>query len=219
MANEKKSRIGFWSGIIAILVVVTLLVISIANKSDNGVPVTGELIKVQDSDQAKGSRGSSLVLIEYSDFQCPFCKTYSIFSAKLAEEFADDMVVVFRHFPLDSIHSNARLAAEAAEAAGAQDKFWPMHDLLFEKQTEWSDLNDPTNTFVSYAATLELNVEQFETDLNSQVVKNKVKNDYFGGDDLGIQGTPTFILNGEKINTPKSYDQFRKLIQSKLSTQ
>ena len=219
MSNEKKSRVGFWSGIIAVLVVVTLMIVSVANKSDNGVPVTGELIKIQVDDWTKGNRDASVVLIEYSDFECPFCKTYSVFSAKLAEEFTEDIVVAFRHFPLDSIHDNARPAAEAAEAAGKQDKFWQMHDLLFEQQSSWSESSEPREIFISYAEGLELDVEQFKNDLDSQEVKNKVKNNRFGGDDLGIQGTPTFILNGKKINTPKSYDQFRKLIQTQLQTQ
>jgi protein-disulfide isomerase len=216
MSNEKKNRFGFWSGIIAALVVVTLLVVSIANKSDNAVPITGELVNIQTNDWTKGNRNSSTVLIEYSDFQCPYCKVYSVFSKKLAEEFADDIVVAFRHFPLDSIHANAELAAYASEAAGKQDKFWQMHDLIFDKQEEWSEMKNPTDIFISYAESLELDTEQFETDLSDKTIKDKVKNSAFGAEDLGLRGTPSFILNGKKIDTPKSYDQFRQIIRNQL---
>jgi len=104
---------------------------------DDGQP--GSVMLTGD-DHYKGNPDAQVVLIEYSDFQCPACRAYIPIITSLIEQFPDDLVVVYRHFPLQSVHANARAAAEASEAAAKQGKFWEFHDILFDKQTEWSRL-------------------------------------------------------------------------------
>ena len=162
----------------------------------------------------KGSKSAQIILVEYSDFQCPACAGYSRITKRLTEELGNDFQLNFRHYPLKK-HTNAELAAKSAEAAGRQGKFWEMHDLLFERQKEWTKKNneDTEKLFVQYAVSLNLNMEQFQSDLHSQAITNKVHNDARNGRRSGVKGTPTFFLNGQKItDNPRNYETFRDLI-------
>ena len=100
------------------------------------------------SDWIRGNGEARAVVVEYSDFQCPACAAYEPVVDRMLEELGDQVVLVYRHYPLTSIHNNAQLAAQAAEAAGLQGKFWEMHDQLFLQQTVWSEVKDPTDMFV-----------------------------------------------------------------------
>jgi formate-nitrite transporter family protein len=131
---------------------------------------------------------------------------------QLAEEVGDDVTIVYRHFPLTSIHPNAEPAARAAEAAALQGKFWDMHDMLFEKQRFWSEERDPKQLFVRYASDLGLNTEQFESDISTGAVRDKVDNDRRSGARAAVNGTPTFFLNGQRLDNPRSYDELRTAI-------
>src|SRR5690606_8652134 len=121
-------------------------------------------------------------------------------------EVTENVTFVYRHFPLDAAHPNAREAAYAAEAAGKQGKFFEMHDVLFEKQSEWSPLPDPKETFIGYAEALKLDIEKFTTDMDSKEVQDKVQNDFLSGNEFNVQGTPTFFLNGKRIPNPASVE-------------
>ncbi len=171
---------------------------------------------ISDSDWVKGDRGAKVVLIEYSDFQCPACANYALITKQVVHEFGDKIAFVYRHFPLKQNHLNAESAAWVAEAAGKQNKFWEMHDMLFENQKEWENSGNAEEYFKEYAQALNLNIEQFEKDINSEEVKNKVENDFQSGLRSGINSTPTFFLNGEKLRNPKSYDEFRDIINQAL---
>lgn len=153
------------------------------------------------------------VLVEYSDFQCPACGMYYPLVKQLKEELGDKLQVVYKHFPLQQVHKNANLAARASEAALNQNKFWEMHDILFERQKEWSDSSQALSLFTAYALELGLNKEIFLDDIDKNSVYDKVNADYQEGVRLGVGGTPTFFLNGEKINNPRNYNEFRKLIE------
>lgn len=168
-------------------------------------------------DNIKGNRDSKVILIEYSDFECPACRTYYPVLREIYTEFGDRIAFVYRHFPLTSIHANADFAARAAEAAGKQDKFWEMHDLLFQKQAEWSKVADIVPVFRNYAALVGLDVEQFERDFNSREVKDFVSSQKAHATSLGLPGTPTFVLNGEVIDNPSSLEQFRSIILKKIN--
>ena len=200
-----------WSGVLFGLIVVVLGMIKITNRPQS------ELTWLKDQNSVnwiKGSKSARIILVEYSDFQCPACARYSRITKRLSEELGNDFQLNFRHYPLKK-HTNAELAAKSAEAAGRQGKFWELHDLLFERQKEWTEKNneDAEKLFVQYAVSLNLNVEQFQSDLHSQVVTNKVHNDYRGGRRSGVKGTPTFFLNGQKItDNPLNYETFRDLI-------
>jgi protein-disulfide isomerase len=167
---------------------------------------------VSPDDWVKGNRDAKIVLIEYSDFQCPACGFYFPLLKKLEEEFGENIAIVYRHFPLSSIHPNAKAAAYAAEAAGKQGKFWEMHDLIFSHQTEWSDKGNVDEIFVRYAQILNLNIDQFKKDFSSKEIKQKIENSYKNALKLGLDSTPTFFLNGKKIPNPRDYEDFKNII-------
>ena len=173
---------------------------------------------VSPTDWTKGGKESKVTLIEYSDFQCPACGHYYPLVKQLAQEFGDKIQFAYRHFPLPS-HKNAELAARAAEAGGAQNKFWEMHDMIFEHQGEWSEKSagDARNIFRQYAEKLGLDTARFESDLDSDAVENKVENDRQSGLRSKVNSTPTFFLNGQKIQNPRSYDEFKSLISEALA--
>ena len=181
------------------------------NNSDGGGSSVSSVFSVSESDWTKGNKEAAATLIEYSDFQCPACGAYYPLVKQLSQEFGDKVLFVYRHFPLDQ-HKNAELASYAAEAAGKQDKFWEMHDLIFEGQKEWSDSEDARAFFAKYAASLNLVAEQFQKDIDSAEVKAKVEKDYQSGLNAKVNSTPTFFLNGKKLQNPRSYEEFKKIL-------
>lgn len=155
------------------------------------------------ADHVTDDSKSKVILIEYGDFQCPYCgQAYSTLHMLLSDTYKDKIAYVFRNYPLTSMHPNAKAAAAAAEAAGLQDKYWQMHDLLYERQSDWSELapGDRTDVFKKYAQELGLNVTQFETDMGSKEVAKKINFDVALGKKAKVDGTPTFVINGQTIN-------------------
>jgi protein-disulfide isomerase len=148
-------------------------------------------IPLNERDHRRGSPDAPVVLVEYGDFECPHCGAAYAVVKKLEKDLPDTLAVVFRHFPLVNVHPHAELAAEAAEAAGAQGRFWRMHDVLFEHQ----DALAPAD-LVKYAIALHLDLKRFTSDLSGHVFLSKVRDDMKGGLQTGVQGTPTFFING-----------------------
>jgi len=203
-----------WIGAI-VIILIGLMVWGVSGQSSITPPFS--VAAVHPLDHVEGNASSSVVLIEYSDFECPACRTYYFVVKQLMVEFGAKIAFVYRDFPLTGIHANAEVAARAAEAAGKQGKFWQMHDLLFEKQNEWASAANPEPMFESYAALLGISIDQFKTDIGSKDVVNFVKAEEANALKLGLQGTPTFFLNGKKIDqNPSSVDAFRLLINDAL---
>jgi cyclophilin family peptidyl-prolyl cis-trans isomerase/protein-disulfide isomerase len=150
-------------------------------------------------DWIKGPEDAVITLVEYADFQCPYCSVASQSLKDLLEKYPDDVRVVYRHFPLASIHDKAILAAQGAEAAGLQgeDFFWNMHDLLYETQSVWSafSIDDFGLWLVAAAGELGLDQEQFEADLYSDDIVNMAEATWTDGQTLGIPGTPFIKVN------------------------
>jgi protein-disulfide isomerase len=147
------------------------------------------------ADQAQGNEQAAIKLVEYGDYQCPYCRdAYSIVK-EIQSTFGDQILFVFRNFPLQEAHRYANIAAQAAEAAGRQGKFWEMHDAIYENQQQ---LND--DFLDSLAEKLELDMEQFEWDLNSEEISSKIENDFESGVRSGVNGTPSFFVNGVKFD-------------------
>lgn len=169
------------------------------------------------SDWIRGNGEAQAVVVEYSDFQCPACAAYEPVVDRMLEELGDQVVLVYRHYPLTSIHKNAQLTAQAAEAAGLQGKFWEMHDKLFLQQTVWSEVKDPTDMFVAYALDIGIEKEVFLANLNSDQVKELVAEDVASGNRLGVQGTPTFYVNGKKMPSVRSYNEFLQFVKDQFS--
>ncbi|MEK7558481.1 MAG: DsbA family protein [Patescibacteria group bacterium] len=169
------------------------------------------------SDWTKGGKDAKVILVEYSDFQCPACGAYYSVTKQLVEEFGGNIAFIYRHFPLRQIHQNAELAARAAESAGKQGKFWEIHDIIFENQEEWSSQRNAEEFFERYAKSLDLNMEKFKSDLVSKEIKDEVAADYQSGLLFKVNATPTFFLNGEKLQNPRNYEEFKSLIQAAIS--
>jgi protein-disulfide isomerase len=144
-----------------------------------------------DRDHIRGPIDAPVSLVEYGDYQCPFCGAAHPILKALESRMGDSMHFVFRHFPLTTMHQYAQLAAEAAEAAGAQGRFWEMHDVLFENQQQ---LAPPY--LVAYARALGLDVDLFEQQLADHVFAPKVREDFLSGVRSGVNGTPTLFING-----------------------
>jgi protein-disulfide isomerase len=204
-----------WVAVALAVVAVVGGIIFIVGRQGSGDGL-GKLARVADpaTDWTKGSPEAATVLVEYGDFQCPACGSFQPIVKSISEELGDDLLVVYRHFPLRQIHPNAELAAQAAEAAGRQGKFWEMHDTLFERQDEWSDRGDARDLFVRYAEDLGVNREQFEADLGDASLKEAVEEDYRSGVAAGVGGTPTFYLNGEELSGYSTFDDFKERIRS-----
>lgn len=157
----------------------------------------------QIADHTIGNVDSKVIIIEYGDFQCPSCGSAHPHVKTLTEEYKDRILFIFRNLPITSIHPNARAAAGAAEAAGLQGKYWQMFDMIFENQDTWSSLDSTkrTDSFTAYADSLELDKDQFLTDLDSEAVKKKISFDESLFKETGFtKSTPTFVLNGTKVD-------------------
>jgi protein-disulfide isomerase len=144
-------------------------------------------------DHVRGRHHAAVTLVEYGDFECAFCRQAEPVIQELLDEFGEDLCVVFRHLPLVDVHEHAQLAAEAAEAAGAQGAFWQMHDRLFAHQGRL----EPTE-LVGYASNLGLDVDRFASELARNVHSPRIAEDVRGADLSGVSGTPTFFVNGRR---------------------
>ena len=140
-----------------------------------------------------------VTLEEFGDYQCPPCGELHPTLKKLKKEFGPNLNFVFRNFPLSEIHKNALLAAQAAEAARVQNRFWEMHDLLYESQKVWSDDVNPKPIFLKFAGDLGLDTERFVRDLSGEEVKMRIEADRDAADRQGINGTPTILINGRRL--------------------
>jgi protein-disulfide isomerase len=155
---------------------------------------------VSDQDHIKGKMDAPVVLVEYGDFQCPHCGAAHPMIKEIEKKFNDRMAFVFRHFPLSEVHPDAQSAAVAAEAAANQRKFWQMHDLIFENQANLSP-----NALLRMAETLNLNLKIFQQDIRDPKLFEKVEANFESGIISGVNGTPSFYINGVKYEGPYEF--------------
>jgi protein-disulfide isomerase len=152
---------------------------------------------VSERDHVAGSEAAPVTLVEYGDYECPYCgMAYPIVKAA-QRKLGDQLRFIFRNFPLREIHQHAQHAAEAAEAAAAQGKFWEMHDAIFEHQHALEDEN-----LVAYAKSLGLDANRIAEDLANETYAKRVREDFRSGVRSGVNGTPTFFIDGERYNGP-----------------
>lgn len=147
-------------------------------------------------DHTIGKPTATITLVEYGDYQCSHCAEAYPLIKKLLKEFNNQLLFVFRNFPLQESHPEAMIAAEAAEAAGLQNKFWEMHDMIYEHQDELSE-----NNLQYFAENLDLNLDKFENDWDSADVTAKIESDFESGIRSGVNGTPTFFINDQRLDT------------------
>jgi protein-disulfide isomerase len=148
---------------------------------------------------ARGGERAAVTLEEFSDFQCPACGGLDPGLRKISRDYGERVRWVFRNFPLTTIHKYAFISARAAEAAGAQGKFWEMHDILYDNQKEWVEASEPRDLFASYASRLGLDVQRFRADLERQDLAERIMADLNRGNSLGVRGTPTIFVNGREL--------------------
>lgn len=148
-------------------------------------------LPVTDRDHIQGPDDAPVTLVEYGDYECPFCGQGFLIVKVIQRQLGDQMRFVFRNFPLTNIHPHAEHAAEAAEAAGGQGRFWEMHDILYENQNALDDAH-----LLAYASALKLNTQQFGGDLREHTYAGRVREDFASGVRSGVNGTPTFFING-----------------------
>lgn len=217
MENNKNKitirAVVFW-GISALVLggmVFGMVKISSRNSAIKNIPLTLANY-LTEGDHIRGNKEAKVIITEYSDFQCPACASYYEVVKQAHKDFGDNLAIVYRHFPLRQIHMNTEIAALSAEAAGEQSKFWEMHDMLFENQKNWENDKSAKDIFIGYAKELGLNSEQFKKNLDSKDLKDKIEADYQSGVKAGINHTPTFFLNGREIQNPRSYEEFKNII-------
>jgi len=184
-------------------------------------PVQGEKVEIgAKPPHIRGNEEKAEVIIEeFGDFECPPCRGMAESLDKLQEEYRARVVFVFREFPLTTMHEHALAAAIAAEAAGAQNRFWEMHRLLYEKQADWSAATDPQPMFASYAEEIHLDVARFKADLASETTGNRVLADQARGKSLGVTGTPTLFINDERapFDQIKTLELLHRVVETALS--
>jgi len=154
---------------------------------------------------------AQMTLVEYGDYQCPYCGAAYPVVKGLQKYFGRDLRFVFRNFPLSQAHPYAVTAAVSAEAAALQSKFWEMHDTLFENQVRLKG-----EDILRYAMNLELDLKKFDLDMRSQKLLDRVRMDYVGGEESGVEGTPTFYMNGFKYIGAHEYSDMKRHIESLL---
>jgi protein-disulfide isomerase len=146
---------------------------------------------VESFDHMRGARHAPVVVVEYGDFECPNCKQAAPAVKLLLERFEERVCYVWRHFPLTDVHPHALMAAQAAEAAGGQKQFWPMHDLLFENQTHLD-----AHHLHGYAERLGIDMARYTAEMDDEIYLQRVREHIEGGRQSGVRATPTFFVNG-----------------------
>lgn len=207
-----------WLSLILIITVVLLLggVFLLSRQSSRAVAG----IAVSQIDYTKGQKigsdSAKVRLVEFSDFECSACAVAQPYLVKLKVAYPDQMQFIYRHFPLPP-HKYSRSAATVAEAAGEQGKFWEMHDGLLETQTEWSKLSDSDVTpfFLRLAKELNLDENRIKKALEENAFEIVLDNDFAEGERLGVDSTPTFFLNGQKLNL-KTFDDLNTAVTEEM---
>lgn len=210
---ETQKRIIIWASALLVVGIVALGAWSIAKGPKTPINSNGLLSEeITVADWTKGAQNPKVTLVEYSDFQCPACGAYFPIIEQAVAEYGDRLSFTYRHFPLAQ-HKNALAASYASEAAGAQGKFWEMHKLIFEHQTDWAEENNAPEIFKRYAQELKLDLARFTADVASTETKDAVSHDKETGQRSGVNSTPSFYLNGKKMQNPRSYDELKALIE------
>jgi len=210
--------------IIILVIIVVGGIIYFAIKSDSEDDNSNRSVEISEEAKArsegaawaKGKLDSEVVLTEYSDFQCPACAGWFDLLSMMLIDYLDQIKFEYRHFPL-SYHEKAEMAAQAAEAAGRQGKFFEMHDLLFSNQDDWTESYGFENILKGYAEDLELDVDQFLKDLKDKDILKIIDADKQKAIDLNLQGTPSLLLNNELIE-PGSEEEFRALLDEAIDS-
>lgn len=190
---------------------VRLMVVELAKKAPAPRKVLEDPVKIATAgDPVRGPANARVTIVEFSDFQCPYCSLAAPKVLGLADQFPKDVKVVFKQFPLD-MHRNARFAAEASLAANAQGKFWQLHDKMFPNFRQLTREN-----IMKWAAEIGLDMPRFTQDLDSHKYRPVVEKELNQGMDAGVMGTPTFFIDGKRYNGPMEPGIVKPIIEAEL---
>lgn len=167
-------------------------------------------------DSHQTNKDAKLMVVEFADFQCPACASVHPAVTQIRQEYSDKINFVFRHMPLSDIHKNAVNAAIASEAASQQGKFWEMYDQLFNAQSVWSDKDNPISDFEKLAENSGVDLVKFKSDYDAKIKESKIDSDYSDAVSLGVNSTPTFIINNKVYPGSLSYEDLKRIIDSEL---
>jgi len=206
--------------IIGIIVIIFLLAKGGYKKSEDKAESANTtqsgILEIKSDDWVTGNPNAKVTLVEYLDFECEACAAYYPITTQLKEEYKDNLRFVVRYFPLPG-HANSVTAAKAVEAAGRQGKFWEMYSALYENQKEWGEQKVANQEqFEKYAVAVGLDIEKWKIDLKDPALEDRIQRSYKEAVKLGLQGTPSFFLNGKKIESPKGYAPFKALIEDAM---
>lgn len=212
-------RIIFWACFIVVLALIIWgLILSMHKGPNSAGSAGGTPMSISSVDNVRGPENAPVTIIEYADYQCPACAAYHPVVERLLSGSSTTVRFVTRHFPLQQ-HKNAVAAAQAAEAAGRQGKYWDMAGLLYDNQTSWENLTitQAKDLFVGYAERLQLDIEMYKASADSPDIKTKIENDRTDGIKIGVNSTPSFFINGKSIINPAGYEEFKTLIDTTIS--
>lgn len=198
-----------------VVLFIGIIVLTIQSEKDKS---KNALSNAKISNNVYGKKDSPVTLTEYVDFQCEACYEYYPYVKEIKEKYKDRVKFQIKYFPIEAAHPFAVQAAISAEAAARQGKFFEMHDLIFEGQKTWERTTDPGDMFEQYAQSIGLDMDKYKSDIASEEVEATVRKDLKEVTDLGGQGTPTFVLNENLIDSPEpTIEAFSKLLDEELS--
>ncbi len=212
--SAKIRKFGIWGAVAAGFLIFAGLLIWLVSSPTPTTPDI-KIAAVSAKDIQTGPKDAKATLVEYADFQCPGCRAYNSIVTQLAQNYKGKMNYVYRFFPL-SMHQNGMISAQAGYAAYLQGKFWEMDKMLFDNQDAWATATNPKEVFTSYAQKIGIDVEKFKKDIDAGSTKKAIEDSVSEGTTAGINSTPSFILNGKLITSPKSVEEFKKLIDEAL---
>lgn len=213
----------FWIFFIVLVLAVFGFAISSSKKNSSTSRKIADPTVLQTDDHIRGKVDSDIYVITYGDYECPACNAWEPELQAIRSEYSDRVAFAFRNFPLTDKHVNAFAAARAAEAAALQGKFWEMHDLLYSRWAEWKgDTKSAQAKFEGYAEELGLDMIKFKEDYESEAVADRINSDLATTSTVGAEGTPTFLVNGEKVelgSVSAGKTKLRELLDQKLAQQ
>lgn len=206
MSDQAKTIVGVLAGSLVVVFAVAFLFSRQAAKPVDMSQIIG------DARWATGSAEPKVTIVEFSDFQCPACKASSPLIRQIIEDNREKVRLVYRHFPITSAHKNALEAAVATEIAGVKGKFWEMHDMLFERQDEWSDSGKPREVFAKYAEEIGISRDEFNAGWNSSDYEKKVREDMRDARVVGVSSTPSIFVDDSRVSVDDLGDVVASLL-------
>lgn len=205
-------------GVIALAVVVAAAAGYLLTRQSGEMQPTGTLSAAPSGGgHFRGPEKASVTLVEFGDFQCPSCGAYFPIVEEVLHRFPTQVRLEFHHYPIISIHPNAMPAAIAAEAAGEQNHFWEMHDLLYQHQEDWSKTANPEPIFITYATQIGLNVNQFMQSLRAPETQQRVLQDVMRAQAADVNATPTFFIGNDRASLPMTADEMSDWVKSHIA--